>query len=152
MSHLDWDKPKRKVGHLQWDGGSNTLYVILKIKYFFLDYSIKNETFFKVEITLSLLFLIFSYFILYSLTQKTTLYKIICRKANISYLLGQKEYISYNMVLYSLLPKLLESYSFLGCPHFSFWLKTKHLITPTLFILILYSLFVLLLYSLIYFI
>ena len=24
MSHLDWDKLKRKVGHLQWDGGSTT--------------------------------------------------------------------------------------------------------------------------------
>ena len=23
MGHLSWDKLKRKVGHLQWDGGSN---------------------------------------------------------------------------------------------------------------------------------
>ena len=22
MNHLDWDKPKKKVGHLRWDGGS----------------------------------------------------------------------------------------------------------------------------------
>ena len=27
MSHLDWDKPKKKVGHLQWNGGSNRKWI-----------------------------------------------------------------------------------------------------------------------------
>ena len=45
MSHLDWEKPKRKVCHLQWDGES-TLYmqqmsvIEILIRYEF-------ETFFK---------------------------------------------------------------------------------------------------------
>ena len=44
-----------------------------------------------MEITLSLLFHL-SYFTLSSLTHKTTLHKIPCRKGNVSFLTGQWEY------------------------------------------------------------
>ena len=78
-----------------WNGRekNNTSSIPLEIKRFFFCCPIKNEIFLKIEITLSLLFPI-SYFTLSSLTYKTTLYKILCRKANISYLLGRREYIS----------------------------------------------------------
>ena len=58
----------------------------------FLVCPVKNETFLKIETTLSLLFLI-SYFTLSSLTHKTTLPKILCRKSNVAYLMGRREYI-----------------------------------------------------------
>ena len=45
-----------------------------------------------METTLSLLFHL-SYFTLSSLTHKTTLHKIMCRKANVAYLMGRREYI-----------------------------------------------------------
>ena len=37
MGHLEWDKLKRKVGHFQWDGGSNFLQIkdrgVVRIKH-----------------------------------------------------------------------------------------------------------------------
>ena len=54
----------------------------------------KNETFPKIETTLSLLFLL-SYFTLSSLTHKTPLHKILCQKANVAYLLERREYLSH---------------------------------------------------------
>ena len=57
----------------------------------FLVCSIKNEMFLKMETMLSLFFLL-SYFTLSSLTHKITLHKIPCRKANVVYLMGRREY------------------------------------------------------------
>ena len=64
---------------------------IINEMFSFLVYPIENETFLKMEIIFSLLFIL-SYFTLSSFTHKTRLHKISCRKANVSYLMGQREY------------------------------------------------------------
>lgn len=66
--------------------GKYSLCYITNETFFILDRPIKNETFTKEEIIISVLFPL-SYFILSLLTHKTTLHKISCQNSNVSILL-----------------------------------------------------------------
>ena len=68
------------------------LYSIRNETFSFFVCLIQNEMFSKVAITMYLFFHL-SFFTLSSLTHKITLYNISCRKSNVLYLLGRREYI-----------------------------------------------------------
>ena len=81
---------KYKIELEFWINWTQTIYSLCHIKseIFFLDCPIKNETFLKMKIIISLLFLLF-YFTFFALTHKNNIILIMYRFQNVLYVMRQ---------------------------------------------------------------